>query len=248
MGSTVSPPLANPTKELLSALAAFQKTVLAAHKDNTTGRFRYASEQSINSAIAPIKAEGIAHTFTFKPLSVSDGETIGHTEVTLTIYHANSGGSIDSSMVVPDYDPKNARDSRHQQRGSAISYAKRYLLAAAFGLATEENEGECTLEEVSGQSTPQKTAANKIAPAQAQQPKSTVPSIASRREAAKQKLNSFAAKDDGIFALFQQAVRETPSLNITADKPTLANMTTDEQMAWLEEWIKAYELQMSLNQ
>lgn len=240
--------MANPTKELLSALAAFQKTVLAAHKDNTAGRFRYASEQSINSAIAPIKAQGIAHTFTFKPLSVSDGENIGHTEVTLTIYHAESGGSIDSSMVVPDYDPKNARDSRHQQRGSAISYAKRYLLAAAFGLATEENEGECTLEEISEQSTPQKAAANKIAPAQAQQQKPAVPSIAARREAAKQKLNGFAQKDDGIFALFQQAVRETPSLNISADKPTLANITTDEQMGWLEEWIKAYELQLSLTQ
>lgn len=236
--------MANPTKELLKALADFQKTRFAAHKDNTAGRFRYASEQSINLAIAPIKEEGIAHTFTFKPLSVSDGETIGHTEVTLTIYHAESGGSIDSSMVVPDYDPKNTRDVRHQQRGSGISYAKRYLLAAAFGLATEENEGECTAEEVSQPSKTQKPAANNIAPTQAQQ-QPAVPSIQARRETAKQQLNGFAAKDDGIFALFQQAVRETPSLNISADKPTLANITTEEQMAWLEEWIKAYELQVS---
>ena len=46
-----------------------------------------------------------------------------------------------NSTVVDDYDP-NKKDARYQQRGAGISYAKRYMLPAMFGLATSENEGE----------------------------------------------------------------------------------------------------------
>ena len=66
----------------------------------------------------------------------------GQTEVVLRLFHAASGGFLESSMNVDDYDPNNKKDARHQQRGSGISYARRYLLAAVAGLATSENEGE----------------------------------------------------------------------------------------------------------
>ena len=137
----------NPTKELLTALSEFQKTTLAAHKDNSTGRFKYATETSINDTIRSAKNSGLATRSPWLPL-----ESL---KVTRSAKPKSSSGFPcrvwrlpKSTMLVADYDPKNTRDIRHQQRGSGISYAKRYLLAAAFGIATEENEGECLAEDI----------------------------------------------------------------------------------------------------
>ena len=96
----------------------------------------------------------------------------GQTEVRLRLFHAPSGGFLDSSMNVDDYDPNNKKDARHQQRGSGISYARRYLLSAIAGLATSENEGETTRPPETEQQKKPSTAANSNPPAQ-QQAKAT---------------------------------------------------------------------------
>ena len=131
----------NPTPELLQALNDFQQTTISAFKDSKGYGYKYASEESINDTLRPAKALGIVHYFTCLPTgSEVDGKP-GQTDVTLVVRHVK-GGELTSTLTVDDYDPNNKKDARHQQRGSGISYAKRYLLAAMFGLATSENEGE----------------------------------------------------------------------------------------------------------
>ena len=123
-----------PTPELLQALNTFQQTTISAFKDSKGYGYKYASEESINDTIRPAKALGLVHYFTCLPTgSEVDGKP-GQTDVTLVVRHIN-GGELTSTLTVDDYDPNNKKDARHQQRGSGISYAKRYPLAAMFGLA-----------------------------------------------------------------------------------------------------------------
>ena len=135
----------NPTPELLTALCKFQQQTIAALKDSKGYGYKYASEEAINDALRPAKALGLCHAFTMHGLGPEVDGRPGQTEVRLRLSHAATGGFLESSMNVDDYDPNNKKDARHQQRGSGISYAKRYLLAAIAGLATSENEGETTL-------------------------------------------------------------------------------------------------------
>ena len=132
----------NPTPELLTALCKFQQQTITAFKDSKGYGYKYASEEAINDALRPAKALGLCHTFTMHGLGTEVEGKPGQTEVVLRLFHAASGGFLESSMNVDDYDPNNKKDARHQQRGSGISYARRYLLAAVAGLATSENEGE----------------------------------------------------------------------------------------------------------
>ena len=127
------------TPELLTALATFQTDHQTAPRD-VKGRYDYASLESLTHAVSKATKLGLGHTFLFRPFEVSE-QGVTHTQVTLVLFHT-SGGFFESSLVVPDYDPDNRRDSRAQQRGSNITYAKRYLLAAAYSLAPGGDQGE----------------------------------------------------------------------------------------------------------
>ena len=234
----------NPTKELLTALSEFQKTTLAAHKDNSTGRFKYATETSINDTIRSAKNSGLAHTFTMAPVGVSEGDTIGQTEVKLRVFHAASGGFLESTMLVADYDPKNTRDIRHQQRGSGISYAKRYLLAAAFGIATEENEGECLAEDIEAEAkAPAKPNAKANTPKQASAPaKPQVDPLEERRAKCKAELGKFYATDKGIVPIWQKHMKNrfNGALKVEEKHLAVAHLVTEEMVAECESWISQY--------
>ena len=67
-------------------------------------------------------------------------DDIPHTEVTCFLYH-ESGGYIQSSLLVADYSAKSGQ-SRDQQRGSSLTYAQRYLLAMTYGIAPGGDQGE----------------------------------------------------------------------------------------------------------
>lgn len=237
----------NPTKELLTALSEFQKTTLAAHKDNSTGRFKYATETSINDTIRSAKNAGLAHTFTMTPCGVTEGENIGQTEVKLRVFHAASGGFIQSSMLVADFDPKNTRDIRHQQRGSGISYAKRYLLAAAFGIATEENEGECLAEDIEAEAKgkpPVKPKGKANPPKQEQQPaKQQVDPLEERRAKCRSRLAAFYAKDKGIVPVWQKHMKNrfNGELRVAENKLAVEHLVTEEMVAECESWVTQYQ-------
>ena len=129
------------------ALAAAQGKLRKAVKDSTNPHFRsrYADLESVIEAMRePFASEGLAVV-----QSVDEGNLV------TTIFHA-SGESITSS--VPLYIQKQDM----QGVGSAITYARRYGLAAACGISQTDDDGEAACE-------PQKPA-----------PKSQVPAAAAK--------------------------------------------------------------------
>jgi hypothetical protein len=113
------------------ALAAAQGKLRKAVKDSTNPHFRsrYADLESVIEAMRePFASEGLAVV-----QSVSDGNLV------TTIFHA-SGESITSS--VPLYIQKQDM----QGVGSAITYARRYGLAAACGISQTDDDGEAACE------------------------------------------------------------------------------------------------------
>lgn len=228
---------------MLQALNQFQQATISAFKDSKGYGYKYASEESINDTLRPAKALGITHAFTMHPMGPEVDGKPGQTEIRLRVFHAASGGFLESAMVVDDYDPNNKKDARHQQRGAGISYAKRYMLPALFGLATSENEGES----IAPPEEPpvKKPKAPPNAPTQDKHTaKPKADPLADRKAACKDQLGAaYKAGDKGIVDLWQQALKLRFNGAITADKPTVANLTTEEQIAWCEEWIVQYKAQ-----
>lgn len=113
------------------ALAAAQGKLRKAVKDSTNPHFRsrYADLESVIEAMRePFASEGLSVV-----QSVYDGM------LSTTIYHA-SGESI--SSTVPLFIPKQDM----QGVGSAITYARRYGLAAACGISQTDDDGQSACE------------------------------------------------------------------------------------------------------
>ena len=126
------------TPDLIKALAQFQGNVQTAPKDVSDTRFPHASLESITKTVAQGACFGLSHAFLTRPSMPIDD--IPHTEVTCFLYH-ESGGYIQSSLLVADYSAKSGQ-SRDQQRGSSLTYAQRYLLAMTYGIAPGGDQGE----------------------------------------------------------------------------------------------------------
>ena len=67
--------------------------------------------------------------------------------------------------------------------------------------------------------------------------------LASRKAACKDQLSAAYKEDKDILDLWRQALKLRFNGSITADNPTIANLTTDEQVKWCEEWIAQYKAQ-----
>ena len=246
----------NPTPELLQALNKFQQSCISAHKDSTGYGYNYASEESINASIRPAKALGLVHYFICLPTgSEVDGKP-AQTDVTLVVRHI-SGGEITSSLTVEDYDPNNKKDKRHQQRGSGISYAKRYLLAAMFGLATSENEGEnltpsetpTRAPKASDRPAPKgpKPKASGNPPAQAHAPakQKEADPLVEQFENCKAAINGLIASHpkhkDHIKTTWKNDLKLRFNGSISVKDPSMDVLQTAEHFAWCQEWITNYK-------
>ena len=228
----------NPTPELLAALSKFQRSTITAFKDATGYGYKYATETSINKALVPAKADGLLHAFTCKPLASAEADVPGQTEVTLRVFHAASGGYLASSMLVQDFDPANKKDARHQQRGSGITYARRYLLTAMFGLACDENEGETTL-------PPAEASASKPVPTPPASTPKQEPDFSKHRKAFGEKIKAIFATDPGVYAQWSAELiaefKGSPSPISTA-KPTPENLTCAAHFVFCDEFLARYKL------
>ena len=238
-----------PTPELLQALNNFQQTTISAFKDSKGYGYKYASEESINDTIRPAKALGLVHYFTCLPTgSEFDGKP-GKTDVTLVVRHIK-GGELTSTLTVDDYDPNNKKDARHQQRGSGISYAKRYLLAAMFGLATSENEGETLFppaKQEAEEPAPKgaKPKAKRDAPTQSQSSaKPAVDPLEARRAKCQQSLTGFFnAGDKQVVGLWRHhmKLRFNGALKVEEKHLKCEHLTTAEMLDECEAWIATYQ-------
>ena len=129
----------NTWKAGAKALAAFQQATYAAGK---SGKAQGRAFSSLKDIIKTIKDNsvglGLSHSETWHPLGTD------HATLRVTLFH-ESGESIWSELPV-DITQKNRSGSREQAQGSAMTYARRYLLLGIYGLANddEDDDGEAT--------------------------------------------------------------------------------------------------------
>ena len=119
-------------KELAKALIESRKNMGKLVKDKTNPHFKskYATLKAvIETAQGPFQDAGLC-VFEYTDC---DGEGITQW---LTVFHTESGESMESSLPLNVRDPLNP-----QQVGSAQTYARRYLWTAAAGLAPEDDDG-----------------------------------------------------------------------------------------------------------
>jgi hypothetical protein len=237
----------NPTPELLAALSKFQHSTLTAFKDKSAYSYRYATELSINKAIQPSKVDGLTHVFTCQGLRAGEPGIPGVTEVRLRLFHAASGGCLTSSMLVDDYDPTVGKlnkkgefvvDPKNQQRGGGISYARRYLLTAMFGLACDENEGE-----TDSPPAPVETVTKKFPPNPYTSTPKQGPDFAKARTKFADQIKAIFATDPGVYAQWSAELidvfKNSPN-PISAAKPTPDNLTCSAHFLFCDEFLARY--------
>ena len=219
----------------------------------------YASEVSINKTIQPLKEQGLCHYFHLAPVHTGEAGQPGFTSVELRVHHAKSGGVLTSSRIIPDWDPTVGKidkrtgefkmDLKHQQTGAAISYAKRYLLADMFGIATEENEGETT---VAPEEAPKgaKAKPQPVTPTKAKTPVAP-PAPPAADPLAESKTAITAAltekheslnKNPVFIAEWRKHVKHrwNGNIKVAENHIKVEHLTTPEMLADTKEWIENY--------
>lgn len=139
--------------KLAPALLQAQKAITFAAKDAVNGHLknRYADLPSVIEAIKPALNEaGISFIQTGAP---SDD---GKLHLSTRLLH-ESGEWMEDTMVmpIPKQDP--------QGYGSAMTYARRYALAAITGLYQDDDDGQRSVSAPAPQAAPKKALTQKIA-------------------------------------------------------------------------------------
>ena len=125
------------SKALFKALAKWQSEHSVVKKD-ADGRFKYASLEVVTHFVSSATAYGLSHYYRCSAAVPEYEGGPSRTEVTAFLVHED-GGFAHSSLVIDDYNPKNGQD-RNQQRGSSLTYARRYLLGLLYGIATGDKD------------------------------------------------------------------------------------------------------------
>lgn len=130
----------NEIGELAAALAAAQATFTFAAKDSTAamgsaGKRKYADLQSVLEAVREgLTANGLA--VVQAPMPADNG-----IKLRTTLAH-KSGQWMASELCLPQ-----DRMGGVQGMGSALTYARRYALAAMVGIAQDDDDGETAMQE-----------------------------------------------------------------------------------------------------
>lgn len=122
--------MATSTSTLAAALVAAQKDMPAIEADATNPHFRnkYVSlDHLLAKALPVLNKHGIAL------VQLPSHNDLGHPTLTTRLVHT-SGESMEADM--PLFLPKNDP----QGHGSALTYARRYALAAALGISDEKDD------------------------------------------------------------------------------------------------------------
>lgn len=133
-------------KDLATALAKAQAAMTGARKDSTNPHFRsnYADLASVREASVPALNKFEIAVVQSPRLVQNGAPTVQGTveawlvEVETTLIHA-SGQWLADTLAVP------VTQANAQGVGSAITYARRYALAAVAGVAPEDDDGEAAV-------------------------------------------------------------------------------------------------------
>ncbi len=117
--------------QLAKALAAAQAEMKPAVKDSTNPHFKsnYADLEAVNEAARVLAKHGIAI------MCVPDGWSESRICIRAMLVHA-SGESMEGRLEMPVAQPNNP-----QAVGSAMTYARRYAIAALANIATSDDDG-----------------------------------------------------------------------------------------------------------
>ncbi len=132
------------------AMLAYQQESVVAVKDSKNPHFRsnYASLEAVIDAAGEANKYGL---YFMQPLDlITIGETVVQVVKTI-IVHTPSGEKRESLCPVRSKD-----NNDPQKMGSGITYAKRYALQSAFGLPSEDDDGN-----TAAQAKPQQPTTNK---------------------------------------------------------------------------------------
>lgn len=141
---------ADPVVKLQAALAEALPKLEGAKKNSANPHFKskYADLGSVIEAIRPVAEHGIW----FRQSTLPDDNGI-----TIETFYIGHGASISAGVLHMPADKRNP-----QGFGSALTYARRYGLQTAFGLATEDDDGNAA----SQAEQPKKAKADTITEAQ----------------------------------------------------------------------------------
>lgn len=125
--TTIEPSLIGALAKALPELEGAKK-----NKANPAFKSKYADLSAVIEALEPIKAEGL--WYRQHSHESSDGVMVE------TFYIHTSGEQLSAGSL---FMPATKKDA--QGFGSALSYARRYALQLAFGLATEDDDGNAAV-------------------------------------------------------------------------------------------------------
>jgi hypothetical protein len=133
-----------PDDTLHTAMARAFAEIEAATKDSTNPHFRskYADLASVIEAVKPALINN-GLFFTQRPHPADDGVSVE------TFVHHRNGEMLSLGIL---YMPANKRDP--QGFGSALTYCKRYGLQTAFGVPTEDDDGNAAVKSTETTSRP----------------------------------------------------------------------------------------------
>jgi len=132
-----SEPRKRETPNLAKALCQFQKVYANAVRDAAGNFGSYVSLAEAEQAVSPATEHGLAHTFITESSTNTKDEPV--IWMVCRLMH-ESGEFIDSRLPIIT---ENQRGQNiYHKMGSAITYARRYLLLAAYGLGQADDEAD----------------------------------------------------------------------------------------------------------
>jgi hypothetical protein len=143
------PAAPNRTPALNAALSALQgelptfgddkqREVVVEHRDGTSHKYKYVTLNTIMEVVGPLLAK---HDLSFTAMPGYNDPGDGKVTLSLRYRLAHSSGQeISGLFPLPGGDGQGTQGQRIQAMGSAISYARRYCLAAVLGIASEHDD------------------------------------------------------------------------------------------------------------
>ena len=125
---------------IFSALLAFQMKAIVVKETATNPAFKssYATLEDVIEAVKEASEFGLCFMQRVEMMTKADGNVLP--VVRTIVIHAPSG-EVDKESIVPIYLSESNRGNPMQALGSGITYAKRYGLQTAFGLPSEDDDG-----------------------------------------------------------------------------------------------------------
>jgi hypothetical protein len=118
-------------KNIYQKFIAAKRNFKSIVKDAKAHTYKYAKlEQVIDAISEPLWDQGLDFI-----------QIITETNITTKLIDVDKEKDIDLG-VVPIYDVAMSRNNKMQEWGAGVTYAKRYALLTAFGLATEDDDAE----------------------------------------------------------------------------------------------------------